>query len=161
MNMIFSVLVLVFTLGFGSTATACPSEMQALNACTTWDAAQNSPLDGQPQRGQNDPAVSCVEMVSRTPTVLLVYEGAYVPDVDTAGVRVVTKFRHVSDWKQRDDGMWSKMVCITKRWMNGIRSFTICGDNGHYYFNSTETGYFKRQSGALTPDDVAHMWQGG
>lgn len=148
---------------FGGVAKAsdCPPEMAVVNACAAYEAAADAPLATTAKRQASDPEVSCLEVRARAPSVLLVYEGPYVQDVDSAGVRVITRFRQMNDWTERPDGTWSKMLCIPKRWMKGVSSFTICGEKGHYYFNATETGYFKRQRGRLTSDDVARMWKGG
>lgn len=142
-------------------ADNCPPPMQAIGACEAFRTAADAPLATLAQRQASDPEVSCLEARTRTPSVLLVYEGPNVANVDAAGVRVITRFRQINDWRQLDDGTYSKMVCITKRWMQNVTSFTICGEGGHYHFNSTETAQFKHQSGPLTAADVARMWQGG
>lgn len=139
----------------------CPAVMQEQNACAAWRAAAQRELRGNPRRMANDPEVSCLEIRQRVPSVLLVYRGPYVKNADAAGVSVITRFRHVGDWKRAPDGSFAKMLCIPKHWMSNVSSFTICGARGHYSFNALETQQFKRQRGSLTADDVARMWQGG
>ena len=142
-------------------ATKCPSAMREQNACEAYLRAADAPLYSNAKRAANDPAVSCLQIRSRVPSVLLVYRGGYVRNADAAGVSVITRFRQMGDWKQLSDGTWAKMLCIPKRWMANVTRFTICGEKGHYSFNAYETQQFKRQHGALTADDVARMWSGG
>ena len=150
-----------FAVAGSASAADCPPEMVAMNACSAWAAAADAPLYTSAKRAASDSEVSCLEIRSRTKTAVLVYGGKYVENADEVGVNVITRFRQMSDWVKAGDGSWSKMICIPKKWLKRIKSFTICGDVGHYYFNATETGYFKRQSGRLTSEDVARMWQGG
>lgn len=149
------------TLPTAEAAETCPAEMRAQNACASWHAAQDAPLYSTARRAAADPAVSCLEIRQRTRSTLLVYQGPYVPNADTAGVNVITRFRHMNDWKRADDGSWKKMLCIPKHWIAHVTSFTICGESGHYSFNRFETKQFKRQHGPLTSADIARMWQGG
>jgi len=156
-------LALAFSaIGTSAFAEDCPAQMRYINACAAYLAAADAPLTTRAQREASDPEVSCLEIRARTTSVLLVYEGPYVRDVDnTSGVRVITRFRQMGDWRQLTDGTWAKMLCVSKRWMKNVASFTICGEVGHYYFNRAETAQFRRQRGRLTADDVALMWQGG
>lgn len=161
-KLLFAFVIVLYTITGSVMAKAtCPPAMAQVNACAAYQAAADAPLTTSAQRQDSDPEVSCLEIRARTPSVLLVYEGPYVRDVDTSGVRVITRFRQMSDWRQLPDGKWAKMICIPKSWMQSISTFTICGDVGHYYFDRAETAQFLRQRGRLTGDDIARMWQGG
>jgi len=157
---------LLLALAFAATTTSafaedCPPQMQGIDACAAYLVAADAPLFTSARQAAADPEVSCLEIRARTPSVLLVYLGHYVPDVDRAGVSVITRFRQMGDWQRAEDGSWAKMLCIPKSWMQSVSTFTICGEEGHYYFNRAETAQFRRQRGRLTADDVARMWRGG
>ena len=139
----------------------CPKAMQAVNACDAYMKAVDAPLY-KPGKGKvirDD--VSCLEIRQKVPSVLLVYEGQYVYNVDKVAVNIITRFRRMDDWTRLSDGTFGKVLCVPKGWMRSVSDFTICGERGHYYFNRTETAQFKRQKGRLTSDDIARMWKGG
>jgi hypothetical protein len=145
-----------FALGVNpAMANDCPSEYSA-SACDAWKQAQ--------ARGEYKGAVkettepmSCAIMYQKEPSALTVYEGSYARRNDG---RIITTFRNTG-WVQKSKNVWAKTICIPKRQMKDVMTFTICGSVGHYFFNSEEAGYFKRQNGSLGSDDIARMWAGG
>lgn len=152
----FAIIFAVFAFGaVPAMAESCPPEYTQ-SACDAWKKAQARGDYNGPVKKTTEP-MSCAIMYQREPSALTVYEGNYASR-DSA--RIITTFRN-TDWVQKSENVWAKTICIPKRQVLEVRTFTICGSVGHYFFNSEEAGYFKRQNGRLGSDDIARMWAGG
>lgn len=100
---------------------------------------------------------SCVVMYQKDTSSLVAYVGEYRNAMDEAKVIASA----TPNWTPVGGGIYKATFCIAKAKMVDVSIFTICGSVGHYTFNRTETGQFKRQTGPLGGDDIARMWAGG
>ena len=157
MTRVFATIAAAFFATFALTDPAlagCPADFSAA-ACADWQKAQARPVYTGPL-AQTKVRVVCAEMRQKEPSALAIYEGNY-RGRHTA--RVITTFRNTG-WKKVGK-VYKKVICFPQAWIQKVQTFTVCGSIGHYYFNSIEAGYFKRQKGRLTADDIARMWKGG
>lgn len=65
------------------------------------------------------------------------------------------------NWRAVGQGVYEATFCMPKGKLEGVRTFTICGSVGHYTFSGWEVTQFLKQSGRLSHNDIARMWQGG
>ena len=144
----------IFSTTVSASAEQCPKDFSPA-ACESWRQAQSRPVYTG-KVAETTVKVSCMEIRQKEPSAVALYEGNYA---SRAKARVITTFRNTG-WT-KTGRVYRKTICMPKAWLKKVNTFTICGSVGHYFFNSEETEYFRRQRGRLTSDDVARMWNGG